>query len=163
MSRLLNNNRGLTLIELVVTMVILGVLGSMLLPSIQLTNKRTKEIELKQDLREMRTALDDYKKTYDKAVQDGKLQPTIDASGYPKTLQDLVDGADFGGLYPTKKKFLRRIPMDPFHKVSGDEVRWRLRSYKDDVDSTSWGGEDVFDVSSLSEETAIDGTKYKDW
>ncbi|HJV64956.1 MAG TPA: type II secretion system protein [Geomonas sp.] len=163
MSSLLNNNRGLTLIELVVTMVILGILGSMVLPSLHLANKRAKEIELKQDLREIRTAIDNYKKYYDKAVQDGKLQSVLNESGYPKTLQELVDGYDFGGLVNYKIKFLRRIPMDPFHKVTGDEPRWRMRSFEDDPDSTSWGGEDVFDVSSLCEETAIDGTNYKDW
>ena len=164
MSKILNDNRGLTLIELVVTMVILSILGSMMIPSMQLASRRSKEIELKRDLREIRTAIDSYKKYHDKAVQDGTIPNVInDDSGYPKTLKALVEGEDFGGLSKTKMKFLRRIPMDPFHKVTGDDERWRMRSYEDDVDSSSWGGQDVFDVSSLSDETAIDGTKYKDW
>ena len=163
MVRLNRDNRGLTLIELVVTMVILSVLAAMVVPSVRLTAKRTHEIELRQELRQIRTAIDDYKKSYDQAVASGKIAASLDKSGYPETLQVLVDGYDFGGLYNYKKKFLRRIPMDPFHQVTGDEPRWGMRSYNDEPDSTSWGGEDVFDVYSLSDGTAINGTKYKDW
>jgi general secretion pathway protein G len=75
----------------------------------------------------------------------------------------LVEGEDFGGLSKIKLKFLRRIPPDPFYPETDEEKRWGLRSYADKPDSTTWGGEDVFDVYSQSEEIAIDGSKYKDW
>ncbi len=92
----------------------------------------------------------------------------MNESGYPKTLEELVEGKDFGGAEKTKKKYLRRIPEDPFNppkpgEKPKEEDLWGLRSYADKPDSTIWGGEDVYDVHSLSEETAIDGTKYKDW
>ena len=163
MRKMLGDNRGVTLIELVVTMVILAVLASLVLPSAQLTARRSKELELRADLRVIREAIDNYKKYYDKAVAQGNITPSLDVSGYPKDLKELVDGKDFGGLTKYKMKFLRRIPQDPFHPVEGDDAPWGLRSYEDDTDSRSWGGEDVFDVYSLSDETAIDGTKYKDW
>lgn len=164
MRKMFDNNRGLSLIELVVTMVILSILASLILPSARMTSTRVKELELRRSLREIRSALDDYKKNYDKAVDEKKIIPSLNKpAGYPETLQVLVDGFDFGGLVGYKKKFLRRVPQDPFHPVKGDEPAWGMRSYADDRDSTSWGGEDVFDVYSLSEGTAIDGTKYKDW
>ena len=157
-------NRGISLIELIVTLVILSILAAVILPSAQMTMKRNREIELRRSLREIRTALDNYKKTYDQAVLEKKLPVVMDKSGYPETLQALVDGYDFGGLTNYKKKFLRKIPADPFNlPKSGEEPKWGLRSYSDEPDSTSWGGEDVYDVYSLSGETAIDGTKYKDW
>lgn len=164
MRKILADNRGLSLIELVVTMVILTILGSLIVPSAQLAAKRTKEIELKRNLREIRTAIDEYKKNYDKVQADQKTGQVIDKSGYPETLELLVEGDDFGGLVKEeKKKFLRRIPKDPFFTGEGDgDTGWGLRSYKDEPDS-DWGKEDVFDVHSLSEGTAIDGTKYKDW
>ncbi len=164
MCAIFNNDRGLSLIELVVTMVILSILGALILPSARMTSIRVKELELRRSLREVRNALDDYKKNYDLAVSTGKIIPSINKpAGYPETLQVLVDGYDFGGLTNYKKKFLRRVPQDPFHPVKGDEPPWGLRSYADQPDSSSWGGEDVFDIYSLSEGTAIDGTKYKDW
>ena len=164
MRKIFDNNRGLSLIELVVTMAILSVLASLILPSARMTSTRVKELELRRNLREIRTALDDYKKYYDKAVDEKKIIPSVNKpGGCPETLQVLVDGYDFGGLTTYKKKFLRRVPQDPFHPVKGDEPPWGLRSYADAPDSTSWGGEDVFDVYSLSDGTAIDGTKYKDW
>jgi general secretion pathway protein G len=164
MFRILHNNRGLSLIELVVTMVILGILASMILPSARMTSVRVKEIELKRNLRELRTALDEYKKYYDKAVDDKKIIPSLNKpAGYPETLQVLIDGYDFGGLVGYKKKFLRRVPMDPFHQAKEGEPVWGMRSYEDEPDSKSWGGQDVYDVYSLSDGTAIDGTKYKDW
>lgn len=164
MKMIRDNDRGVTLVELVVTMAILVILASLVLPTTQMTAKRVKEIELRRDLRIMRTALDDFKKNYDKAVDDKKILASANKSGYPETLQQLVDGYDFGGLVNYKKKFLRRIPVDPFNPPkAGEEPKWGLRSYADQPDSTTWGGEDVYDVYSLSEETAIDGSKYQDW
>ncbi|HBG08056.1 MAG: general secretion pathway protein GspG [Geobacteraceae bacterium GWC2_58_44] len=163
MCKIFDNNRGLTLIELVVTMVILSVLASLILPSARMTSVRVKEIELRRSLREIRTALDDYNKHYLKAVEEKKITASLNETGYPETLQVLVEGHDFGGLTNYKKRFLRKVPKDPFHPVQGDEDAWGMRSYVDDPDSSSWGGQDVYDVYSLSEGTAIDGTKYKDW
>jgi general secretion pathway protein G len=155
---------GLSLVELVITLVILSVLASLILPSAQMSAKRMKEIELRRDLRIIRTALDEYKKAYDKAVEEKKILSSLNKSGYPETLQELVDGTDFGGIVSVKKKFLRKVPADPFNPPKpGEEPQWGLRSYADSPDSMSWGGEDVYDVYSKSEETAIDGTKYKDW
>ena len=158
------NNRGLSLVELIITLIILSILSILVLPSVQMTSRRVREIELRRNLRVMRTALDEYKKAYDKAVEEKKIITTLNNSGYPESLQQLIDGTDFGGVLSTKKKFLRRIPMDPFTaELKNGLPQWGLRSYNDKPDSTSWGGEDVFDVYSLSEEKAIDGTKYKDW
>ena len=164
MKRALDNSRGLSIIELIVTMIILSIIASVILPSAQMTMKRNREIELRRELRVMRTAIDEYKKAYDQAVLDKKLPVVIDKSGYPETLKMLVEGDDFGGLTNYKKKFLRRIPADPFNPPqAGEEPKWGMRSYNDQPDSSSWGGEDVYDVYSLSDGTAIDGTKYKDW
>ena len=165
------NRCGLSIIELIITVVILSVLGMLVLPLTQMTAKRAKELQLRQNLREIRTAIDKYKEDYDKALKEGKKQNVVDKSGYPETLELLVEGDDFGGLTKDKKKYLRRIPPDPFNRPTGKDGKigkdakdmWGLRSYKDKPDSTLWGGEDVFDVYSLSEETAIDETKYKDW
>jgi len=158
------NNRGISLIELIVTMIILSILALLILPTAQMTMKRNREIELRRDLRTIRTAIDDYKKSYDQAIAEKKLTPSLNNSGYPETLQVLVDGYDFGGLVNYKKKFLRRIPVDPFNPPKpGEEPKWGLRSFEDQPDSSNWGGEDVYDVYSLSSDIAIDGTKYKDW
>lgn len=164
MKNLFKNNRGVSLVELIVTLVILSFLAALVLPSAQMTAKRNKELELRRNLRTIRTAIDDYKKYYERAVADRKLMQVENKSGYPETLEQLVEGYDFGGLTNYKIKFLRRIPVDPFNPLKpGDDKQWGLRSYVDKPDSTNWGGEDVYDVYSLSEETAIDGSKYKDW
>ena len=159
MINLCRDNGGLSLIELIVTLTILAILASAILPSAQMTGQRMKEIELKRNLRVMRSAIDEFKKSSDKVP----IPPT--KNGYPKTLEQLVEGTDFGGTAKSeKKKFLRRIPIDPFHPgLTDGKPEWGLRSYTDDPDSTIWGGDDVYDVYSLSEGTAIDGTKYKDW
>ncbi|MFZ3208052.1 MAG: type II secretion system protein [Geobacteraceae bacterium] len=163
-ARLFDNQNGVTLIELVTTMVILSILALLILPSAQMTSKRIREIELRRELRTIRLAIDEYNKNYNKAVDEKKIMASLNKSGYPESLKELVDGYDFGGLVSHKKKFLRRIPVDPFNPSKpGEEPAWGLRSYADQPDSTNWGGEDVYDVYSLSEETAIDGTKYKDW
>jgi len=158
------NNKGVSLVELIVTLVILSLLATLIIPSAQMTVKRSREMELRRTLRTMRMAIDEYKRTYDRAVEEKKLIASMNKSGAPETLQVLVEGYDFGGLTNYKKKFLRKIPADPFNRpMPGEEPKWGLRSYVDQPDSTVWGGEDVYDVYSLSEETAIDGTKYKDW
>lgn len=168
----LSNNKGLSLIELVVTMAILSVLASLILPSAQMIAKRNKEIELRRSLRTMRTAIDDYYKANYDAMYVSKTKPIVinseNSSGYPESLQKLVEGDDFGKVDGMKKKFLRRIPIDPFNPPKpGEEPKWGVRGYADEPDSPPSddtkpkGG--VFDVYSLSEETAIDGTKYKDW
>ena len=161
--RTVRGQRGVSLIELVVSLTILAILASLILPSARMTAKRTKEIELRRNLRTIRLAIDEYKKAYDKAVDEKKLIPSLNKSGYPETLTQLVEGYDFGGVYPVKRKFLRRIPNDPFYPETSDERKWGLRSYADKPDSTTWGGEDVYDVYSQSEETALDGSKYNEW
>ncbi len=164
MPRNLTMTRGVTLIELVVTVAILAVLASAVLPLAEMSARRTRELELRRNLRIIRTAIDDFNRRYEKSLAEKKIQVVSNKSGYPATLQELVDGYDFGEITPSKRKFLRRIPADPFNPPrSGEEPRWGLRSYSDKPDSTSWGGEDVYDVYSLSEGTAIDGTKYKEW
>lgn len=160
----LTASRGVSLVELIVTLTILGILASVVVPLSHMTAKRTREIELRRNLRTIRIAIDDFKKSYDKAIDDKKMVSSMNKSGYPETLQQLVDGYDFGGLAPGKKKFLRKIPVDSMNVVRpGEEPKWGLRSYADKPDTSSWGGEDVYDVYSLSEGTAIDGTKYNEW
>ena len=167
MKKLAKNNYGVSLVELIVTLAILSILATLILPSAQLTAKRTREMELRRDLRMMRTAIDEYKKTYDKLVDEKKIAiVSVDEHGYPKELKTLVEGYDFGQLDKAKMKFLRRIPVDPFNPPNpGEEPKWGVRAYKADFDcsGSNCEGDDVFDVFSLSEDTAIDGSKYKDW
>lgn len=153
-------NRGLSLIELVIAMAILAILATAVLPLSEVTVTRMKELELRRALRDIRSALDDYKADYDQAIEDKKIFAVLGASGYPQELDALLEGKDWGGLYPYKKKYLRRIPSDPFDR---DDLGWGLRSYKDEMDSSVWGGEDVYDVYSQSDGIALDGTYYRDW
>jgi len=146
---------GVTLIELIVAMGILTILVSGILPLSYMTYKRSKEIELRQNLRLIRTAIDDYKKM----VDDGRIALTLDSNGYPESLEVLVEGVDSNDPDPVKLKFLRRIPKDPMT----EEGEWGLRSYADDPDSDIWGGQDVYDVYTQSDEQALDGTYYRDW
>lgn len=153
-------NAGLTLIEVIIAMSILAVLASAVIPLAATTVRRTREIELRSSLREMRNAIDQYKSDYDRAIKEKKIIPTLGDSGYPKELEDLVTGDDWGDLYPFNRKYLRRIPRDPFAR---NDEGWGLRSMADDPDSLSWGGEDVYDVFSQSTETGLDGTPYNTW
>jgi len=155
-----SRNAGLTLIELIIAMSILAVLASAVIPLAATTVRRTREIELRSSLRDMRSAIDQYKMDYDRAVKDKKIIPTLADTGYPKELEDLVKGESWGDLYPFKRKYLRRIPRDPF---DANDEGWGLRSMADEPDSLSWGGEDVFDVYSQSTETGLDGTLYNTW
>jgi general secretion pathway protein G len=153
-------NKGLTLVELLITVTILAVLAAAVLPMAEVTVKRTKELELRRSLRMLRTAIDAYKEDFDRAVREKKIIPSLNETGYPEELEDLVQGSDWGGLYPYKRRYLRRIPQDPFDEY---DAGWGLRSYADDPDTLSWGGQDVYDVFSQSEGIALDGTPYRNW
>jgi len=132
----------------------LSILAAIALPTARFTMRREREAELRLALRQMRTAIDEHKRLSDQ----GMIQVELGTEGYPKELELLFKGVEIVGQ-PTKRKFLRRIPIDP---MTG-KAEWGMRSYQDDVESTSWGGQNVYDVYSLSDATALDGTKYKDW
>jgi len=142
----------LTLVELIITVAIVGILVTMAVPVARFQVKREKERELRRALWEMRDAIDRYKDAADK----GGMQIKADSMGYPPDLQTLVDGVD---IQTKKVRFLRAIPMDPMTK----STEWGMRSNQDDADTDSWGGQNVFDVYSKSQGTAIDGTKYSTW
>ncbi len=143
---------GLTLIELIVTVAILAILASAAIPLTRLQVKREKERELRYDLWQMRDAIDHYKD----AAERNAFMTKVDSFNYPPDLQTLVEGVDAQGK---KIRFLRRIPVDP---MTGKDD-WGLRSMQDDPNSDSWGGQNVFDVYSKSDGTALNGTKYNTW
>lgn len=151
---------GFTLIELLVTVAIVAILASVALPLSELSQQRAKENELRQDLREIRTAIDAYKQ----AVDEGRILRSLDQSGYPPRLSILVDGA-VDAKSPVAKKiyFLRRIPKDPFGDEASDaESSWRKRSY-DSPPDVPREGSDVYDVYSSSTRTGLNGIPYKEW
>lgn len=150
---------GFTFIELLVTTAVLMVLSSAALPLARVTMKRQREGELRRSLREMRTAIDKFKDLADTQIIAPSEVP-FGSEGYPKSLASLVEGvARNNDASGSKIKLLRRIPVDP---MTG-EAEWGMRSYQDRPDSTTWGGQNVYDVYSKSEGIALDGTKYKDW
>ena len=167
MLKMLKTHRGLSLIELVVTMTILGILAAGIMPLTHMASQRTKEIQLSKNLRTIRSAIDEFKKKCDKVPANAPPPESCMPNGYPKTLDLLLEGADFGGVKAEKVKFLRRKIYDPFsppEDSSDDMWGWNLRSSVDKYDSSNWGKEDVFDVYSMNEGNAIDGkTKYSDW
>ena len=143
---------GFTLIELIVATAILVILTGLAIPLARVTIKRERERELRTALWEMRDAIDRYKDAADR----GAFQTKVGSEGYPPDLDTLVKGVDVGGK---KVRFLRKIPMDPMT----NSTEWGMRAMKDDPDSDSWGGDNVFDVYTKSQGEALDGTKYKDW
>jgi general secretion pathway protein G len=153
------SSRGFTFVELLVVSTIILVLAAAAMPMARVTMQRQREIELRRSLREIRTAIDKYKDAVDAGLIAG-TDVKLGSEGYPPDLQTLVDGVNKAGdASGLKLKFLRRIPIDPM--THSDE--WGLRSYQDAPDSRSWGGQNVFDVYTKSEGTALDGTTYRDW
>jgi general secretion pathway protein G len=172
MTKLKKNQKGFTLIEMIVTFTILGILAAVAIPLAKTAVKREKEIELRRNLRTIRDAIDAYKKLAD----ENRIEFEDKSEGYPPDLDTLVEGVEVseGAGAPgvqrgrsresrsedTKiMKFLRRIPKDPMT----NSYDWGLRSYQDDPDSENWGGENVYDVYTKSLGIALDGTKYKEW
>jgi len=151
--------RGVTFIELVVTAAIVMLLASVALPVAKVAVKRHREIELRRELRILRTAIDRYKAAVD-AGQIGGTDVQLGSEGYPESLDVLVEGvSQVGRADGHKLRFLRRIPVDPMTR----EANWGRRCYSDKPDSTSWCGDNVYDVYSQSPGRALDGTYYKDW
>lgn len=146
---------GFTIAEMVIVAAILVILAAAAIPIATTTRKRVKETELRTALREMRYAIDEYKRYSDA----GLIPVDLGAEGYPSELEDLVEGVDVVGQVDKQVRFLRRIPIDP---MTG-EAEWGLRSFQDAPDSSSWGGENVYDVYSLSEGVGLNGVPYSEW
>lgn len=144
--------RGITLVELIVAVTIMLILTGAAIPIARVRIERQKERELRRDLWEMRDSIDRYKDAADR----GLFQTKLGSEGYPPDLETLVNGVDVAGK---KVRFLRQIPTDP---MTG-KADWGLRSMQDDPESESWGGQNVFDVYTKSEGTALDGTKLRTW
>ena len=151
--------RGYTFVELLVVTTIVLILASAVQPLAKVTIQRSREAELHRVLREMRTAIDKFKDAAD-AGQIPTTEMKANSEGYPPDLQTLVDGVSVANDATGRKlKFLRRVPLDP---TTGD-AEWGLRAYQDKPDSTSWGGQNVYDVYSKNGGTGLDGVKYKEW
>jgi general secretion pathway protein G len=137
------NRRGITLIEVAIVMVVLGIMASVALPAVRMSVVRSDELALKRELRQIREAIDRYFTDRDEESPDG-----IDALKYPPSLTELVE-----------KRYLRRIPLDPMT----NKAEWRLISSTDDPDSKVTNGDNVWDVRSLSEERSLDDQPYGEW
>lgn len=151
--------RGYTFVELLVVTALVAVLASAVMPLARVTLQRQKEVELRRTLRELRTAIDHYKDAADQGLI-AATELKVGNEGYPTTLDVLVEGVPAtGNIKDRKLKFLRRIPIDPMTGTTD----WGKRSYQDDPDSRSWGGQNVYDVYTTNDGVALDGSKYKDW
>ena len=148
--------RGMTLVELVVSFTIMLLLTTMAVPLMRYRVQREKERDLVRALDQIRAAIDKFKDDMD----TGKIGPAkLDSDNYPETLQQLVDGVKATGAVDKKNHYLRRIPKDPMT----NSFDWGLRSDRDDVDAQAWGGQNVFNVYTKSTDKAADGTAYSTW
>lgn len=152
-------DRGYSLIELIIVSGILAVLAGAAMPMATVTMQRQREIQLRRSLREIRTAIDRHKDAVDLGVIGG-ITVESENEGYPPDLETLVDGVEIlGDESEGKMRFLRRIPFDPFTR----DQDWGLRGYEDELNSTRWSGDNVYDVYSRSNGVALDGTRYREW
>lgn len=145
------------------TLTILSILATAAVPYVEVTVTRTKELELREALRDVRNAIDSFHEDW----ENGKIARTNHSAsedGYPRTLQVLVEGIERSDAKGGKRRYLRRIPRDPFDAAEQkSDDTWAIRSYQDDVDATIWGGKDVYDIRSKSDRVALDGTNYRSW
>lgn len=147
---------GFTLLEMLITVTVLMILASAVVPMAKNAVQRQKEIELHRALRELRNAIDEYKS----AVDQQKIKPPPqEALGYPTTLDELVEGVPMTGRLSGRMRFLRRIPVDP---MTG-RAEWGTRSVNDEPKSTTWGGGSVFDVYSTARGSGMNGQAYREW
>ncbi len=158
-----SSSRGLTLIELLVTLVILSILAAAALPYAEMTVRREKELELRRALRDLRGAIDAFNEDW-KTGRISKAAAAASDDGYPKSLQVLVEGVDAGDAKASKRKYLRRVPRDPFaDPARAAAEHWVVLGYQDSADTIVWGGRDVYDVRSAAQGAALDGSRYRDW
>jgi general secretion pathway protein G len=149
--------RGMTFVELMATVTIMMILAAVIVPTSRNMYRRQKEIELRRALREIRTAIDEFH-LFAMSPAMSPLDKKLGSEDYPEKLEVLVEGVREVGKTETKRKFLRHIPLDP---MTGED--WGLRCYQDEPDSTSWCGENVYDVFTKSDGRALDGTLYAEW
>lgn len=169
----MNREQGFTLLELLITITIIMVLASVAMPLSKMVGKRTREIELRQQLRMVRAAIDLFKFEWNREGElmigavcvKNKLtcKEVTSVSGYPKSFDNLLK-VELSGEQATIegksiRRYVRKVPVDP---ITG-KADWKLRCYSDPPDTTGWCGDDVYDLASASQDTALDGTKYKDW
>lgn len=154
--------QGLTLIELLVVIAIIGILAAAVMPLSRMTVKRVKEVELRSALRTIRTAIDAFNRD---CVTKKLASDHCSRDGYPEELAILIEPLSLAGTGDKKRKYLRRIPRDPMTALDSadDTNNWGMRSLTDLPDSTSWGGDNVYDVYSKSDAEALDGSKYSSW
>ncbi|MBP6705510.1 MAG: prepilin-type N-terminal cleavage/methylation domain-containing protein [Vicinamibacteria bacterium] len=152
------SERGTTFIEVLAVAAIIAILAAAVLPLSRVTRQRQKELELRRTLRELRGAVDRFKDAVDRG-QVGGTDVKLGSEGYPESLETLVEGVNQVGRPGVKLRFMRRIPVDPFT----GKAEWGMRCYQDEPDSSSWCGDNVYDVYTLAEGSALDGTKLKDW
>jgi general secretion pathway protein G len=158
-----NQVRGFTLIELLVTLAVLSILAAAALPYAEMTVTRTKELELRRSLREARTAIDHFHEDW-LSGRISKTNPDASDDGYPRDLQVLVDGTEGSDAKGSKRRYLRRIPVDPFATTNTPSVQqWVVRGYQDDPKAAIMSSRDAYDISSQSERVALDGSHYRDW
>jgi len=150
-----NSMAGFTMVEMAIVAAMIAILAAMAVPVARYSLRRQKELELRHQLRTMREAIDKYKQLSDA----GLIPLEIGGEGYPPDMDALVKGVTLVGQVTKKQRFLRRLPLDP---MTG-KPEWGLRSYQDEPDSFAWGGQNVYDVYSLSDRKALDGSYYKDW
>ncbi len=156
---MVRSERGLTYVELITALAVLMVLASIAIPMSRWDEKRRREVELRTTLQNLRDAIDQYKHYSELGLI---RQTDVEQKGYPRTLEELTEGVEVSDPNAPETqtvRFLQRIPVDPMTGTA----EWGLRSYQDDWDSDSWGGENVYDVYSLAPGEALDGTRYKDW
>ncbi len=154
---------GVTFVELLVVLVILSTLAVLALPYAEVTVTRNRELELKRSLREVRTAIDRFHEDW-RAGRIPQSSEVVSADGYPVSLDVLVEGVDTADVSGSRRKYLRRVPRNPFVGASEPTTEhWLLVGYQDDPDASSWGGADVYDIRANVNDRGLNGLAYRDW